>query len=290
MIKLLYFAVLTAMGMVLACSGESPAPSPAATLDRAPVSSPVPTSTSVPAPTSEPTLEPTAVPTVVPTPAVVPTATQAATPSALTPGLTGEESEGTDASGGIVPLSMGDPDALMSQVPAEELGCLMAGADLSRLVQLQQDPTLATPEETEKAIACLGDESALRAFLTELIGLTGPLSVETSDCLRTVFGTFDVRSVMLARQVAPGRQESRSGNASAFFLTISCLNEEEWLLYVPPMIMDVEDREKLQCVVASLGGSEELAAVLQSGDGGVPGELSSAAADCGLHVAFLSGG
>ena len=185
---------------------------------------------------------------------------------------------------------MGDPDALMSQVSAEELGCLMAGADLARLVELQEDPSLATPEEAEKAIGCLGDESALRAFLTELIGLTGPLGEDTSDCLRAVFGTFDIRSVMLARQVAAGRQESRAGSASAFMLTLSCLNEEEWGLYVSPMIMDPDDREKLQCVVAALGGPTELAAALQAGEGGVPETLRNAAAECGLHIAFLPSG
>ena len=208
----------------------------------------------------------------------------------MTPETSGENTEKAGASGGIVPLSLGDPDALMSQVTPEELGCLLEGADIARLVELQEDPSLATPEETEKAIACLGDESALRAFMTELIGLTGPLSEDTSDCLRAGFGTFDVRSVMLARQVAEGRQEYRVGSASAFMLTLSCLNEEEWGLYVSPAIMDQDDRGKLQCVVDSLGGPAELGAVLQSVEGGGSETLLKAAADCGLEIAFLPGG
>ena len=166
----------------------------------------------------------------------------------------------------------------MSQLMAEEVSCLLEGADLSRLVELQEDPSLATPEETEKAINCLGDESALRAFLTELIGLTGPLSEDTSDCLRAGFGTFDVRSVMLARQMAEDEGASLVGSASAFMLTLSCLNEEEWSIYVPPMIMNPDDREKLQCVVETLGGPEELAAALQPSEGEISEGLLNTAA------------
>ena len=56
------------------------------------------------------------------------------------------------------------------------------------------------------------------------------------------------------------------------------------------MIMDPDDREKLQCVVAALGGPTELAAMLQSGEGGVPETLRNAATECGLQIAFLPGG
>ena len=275
--NLLYLVAFAAVFAVSACSGAAPDPAPTATL----VPTPVPTATPAPTATLEPTttLEPTATP--------APTATLRPT---LTPELAGESPEETGSSRGIAPLSMGDPDALMSQLPPEELGCLMEGTDLARLVELQQDPRSATPEETEKAIDCLGDESALRAFLTELIGLTGPLSGDSSDCLRAAFGAFDVRSVMLARQVAPERHVSRMGTASAFMLTLSCLNEVEWGLYVPAMIMNPDDRGKLQCVVETLGGTKGLAASLQSGDGGVSEALLDAADGCELRMAFFPGG
>ena len=189
-----------------------------------------------------------------------------------------------------MPLSLGNPEELMTQLMTEELSCLMEGADIERLVELQADPSLATPEETEKAIGCLGNESALRAFLTELIGLTGPLSEGTSACLRTGFGTFDIRSVMLARQVAEDQEASLLGSASAFVLTLSCLNEEEWKSYVPPIIMNPDDRGKLQCVVVTLGGPEALATALQASGGGISEKFLSAATECGLRIAFLPGG
>lgn len=178
----------------------------------------------------------------------------------------------------------------MSQLLADELTCLMERVEFSRLIELQEDSSLATPEETEKIIDCLGDETVLRAFLTELIGLTGPLSGDTSACLRAGFGEFDVRSVMLARQVAAEQGAFLVGSASAFILTLSCLNEEEWGVYVPHMIMNPDDRGKLQCVVEALGGPEELAATLQSGEGGVSEGFLSAARGCELQIGFLPGG
>ena len=283
--NLLYFAAFAAVVAVLACSSATPTPVPTST----PAPTPVPMATPVPTATLEPTATPA--PTVTPQPTASPSPSPAAKPRpAATPEPSGEDTEKAGASGGIVPLSLGDPNQLMTQVSAEELGCLLEGADLARLVELQEDPSLATPEEAGKAIACLGDESALRAFLTELIGLTGPLSEDTSDCLRAGFGAFDVRSVMLARQVAAGRQEYRVGSASAFMLTLSCLNEEEWGLYVSPAIMDQDDWVRLQCVVETLGGPAELGAVLQSMEGGVPETLLNAAIECELQIAFLPGG
>ena len=283
MSNLLYFATFAAVLALLACSGATPTPAPANT----PVPTPVPTATPPPTATPRPTATP--LPTATPRPTATPVPKYTPGPAA-TPEPSGEGPEETDSSGGIVPLSLGNPEELMTQLMPEELSCLTEGVDFSRLIELQADPSLATPEETEKIIDCLGDETALRAFLTELIGLTGPLSEGTSACLRAGFGTFDVRSVMLARQVAEDQEASLLGGASAFMLTLSCLNEEEWKLYVPPMIMDPDDRGKLQCVVETLDGPEELAAALQAGEGEVSEEFLNAATECGLQIAFLSSG
>lgn len=276
MSKFFCFAILAALVAAMACSSPTPTPAPTAT----PIPTAVPTAT--PPPTSTP--QPTATPR--PTATPVPTLT----PQPATPVLSGKDPEKAGDSGGIAPLSMEDPDALMSQLLAGELTCLTERVEFSRLIELQQDSSSATPEETEKIIDCLGDETVLRAFLTELIGLTGPLSGDTSACLRAVFGEFDVRSVMLARQVDPEQGAFLVGSASAFILTLSCLNEEEWGLYIPHMIMNPDDRGKLQCVVETLGGPEELAATLQSGEGGVSEGFHRAATECELQIGFLPGG
>ena len=71
------------------------------------------------------------------------------------------------------------------------------------------DPTVP-PEETAALIQCLEDETLLRLFLT---GLIGPLSAETSTCVRSGFANFDLRSVMLATPA-----ESNEAAAMAGFL------------------------------------------------------------------------
>ena len=267
MAKLFYFAIFAAVVAVLACSGATPTPVPTAT----PFPTAVPTATPLPTATPQPTA----------TPMPQPTSTRE---------LPSEGPGKSDDSGGITPLSMGDPEQLMSQVLVEELTCLMEKVEFSRLIELQQDSSLATPEETEKIIGCLGDETVLRAFLTELIGLTGPLSGDTSNCLRAGFREFDVRAVMHARQVSEDQPAARSGSASAFILTLSCLNQEEWELYIPHMIMNPDDREKLQCVVETLGGPEELAAALQPNDGGVSERLLNTATECEMETRIFVGG
>ena len=56
------------------------------------------------------------------------------------------------------------------------------------------------------------------------------------------------------------------------------------------MIMSPDDRGKLECVVETLGGPEELAAALQSGDGSVSEGFLNAATECGLQITFFPGG
>ena len=58
--------------------------------------------------------------------------------------------------------------------------------------------TLSSAEEIAALSQCLEDETLLRLFLTGVIGQTGPLSAESSTCVRSGFANFDLRSVMFA--------------------------------------------------------------------------------------------
>ena len=84
------------------------------------------------------------------------------------------------------------------------------------------------PEETAALIQCLEDETLLRLFLTGLIGQTGPLSAETSTCVRSGFANFDLRSVMLATPAESNEAAAMAVSMAGFLLTLSCLSEEEW--------------------------------------------------------------
>ena len=196
-----------------------------------------------------------------------------------TPAPTEEAPKSASVSGTLAPLDMKDPDAFMSELSGAEQACVSDYSDPRRLMALMSAPELASSEETAKLIQCLGDETLLRLFLTGLIGQTGPLTEETSKCVRSGFADFDVRAVRPAGVVV----SAMLGDITAFLLTLSCLNEEEWQAVGPSLEMGPDDRESLQCLINELGGSEGIAAALQPDDGGPPTDYIRAKIACGLQ-------
>ena len=189
----------------------------------------------------------------------------------------------TGTSGGIALLRMDDPEAIASELSEEELACVAGVDDVDTLLQLLAAPEQASPEQQTQLVGCLEDETLLRLFLTGLLGETGPLSVETSDCLRGGMEGIDLRAVLTASD-AGDEQTAMIGGMSALFLTLGCLNEEEFTAAAPALDMSPEDRESLQCVLAQLGGAEGMAQTL--GSGGEAGfmALFGAAIGCGLQM------
>jgi len=184
---------------------------------------------------------------------------------------------------------MEDPVAIASELSESELACLAGSADTDRLLQLFVSPELASPEEQIQLIECLEDETLLRIFLTGIIGETGTLSEETSACIRAGTEGIDLRSVMLAG-IGGDEQTAMVGSMSAFFVSLACLNEEEWETAGPALDMDASDQESMQCVLEELGGPEGLAATLETeGEAGFLA-LLGAATKCGLDSDAGTGG
>ena len=202
-------------------------------------SNPTPTPTATPVPPA-----PTATPTPAPTPTAVPA------PTATRP---------ASGSGALAPIGTNDPQAFMSELSAAEQSCLAENVDPQQVMALLGGG-LVSPEETTALIQCLEDETLLRLFLTVLIGQTGPLSAESSVCVRSGFANFDLRSVMLATPVESDAAAAMAGSMAGFLLTLSCLNDEEWQAVGPSLGMGADDRDGLQCMVTELGGPEGLAA------------------------------
>ena len=75
-----------------------------------------------------------------------------------------------------------------------------------------------------------------------------------------------------------------AGGMAAFFLTFSCLDEDEWAAAAPALDMAPGDRETLQCVMKALGGPEGVAAALQPAGGGPPAAFFEAAMGCGMPM------
>ena len=73
------------------------------------------------------------------------------------------------------------------------------------------------------------------------------------------------------------------GGMSAFFIALSCLNEEEFAASASAWGMTPEDRDGLQCLFDLLGGPQEMAATLGSGDESGFKALFGAAMECGLN-------
>ena len=188
----------------------------------------------------------------------------------------------------LAPLMLDDPEAVASELSDQELACLAGTADTERLLQIFADPGLATPEEGTQLVTCLEDETLLRIFLTGFIGEAKPLTLETSDCVRTGFEGIDLRSVMLAGS-GGDEEAAMAGTMASFTVTLACLSEEEWLAIAPAMGMDPGERENLLCLMEELGGPEGFAQALSGEDESGMMAFFAASAECELQMDGGSG-
>ena len=169
------------------------------------------------------------------------------------------------------------------------MACVTGVADVDNLLQMLTSPEVVSPEEQAQVLDCLEDETILRIFLTGLISQTAPLSVETSACIGFGLEGIDLRSVMLGGEM--GNEEAAMiGGLSALFVTMSCLNDEEFEAAAGPLDINPEDRESFQCVVQQLGGPEVMAQTLSSsGEAGFMA-IFGAAIGCGLQLDQMAPG
>ena len=270
--KLIGFPALIALVILLACGGGEPTGAAAdATVSPA---TEAPTATAMPSPTPEPTATPK------PTATTAPTATAVPEPEVTPEPAAAAQAPGT---GAIAPLRLNDPLMVASELSESELACLAGVADIARLMEIFAAPELASPEERTMSIGCLEDETVLRIFLTGLIEGSGPLSLETSACIRTGIGGVDLRA-LLASGPEGGGEAAMVGSMSAFILTLMCLNEEEWVGAAARLGAAPEERENLQCLLEKMGGPEGFAETLGAGDESSFAALFGAIAECGVQM------
>ena len=197
----------------------------------------------------------------------------------------------TSGTGGLAPLAIDDPQAMMNELSAAEQSCLVEKIGPQRLMSFMSNPELATPEEAQDLVQCLGDEILLRLFVTGLIGQTGSLSEETAMCVRAGLADINLPAMMLGSMT--GTEDDAAAmiaGMAGMFLTLSCLNDEEWEAAAPALEMGPDDRESLQCLLEQLGGPEGLAALLGDLEAGPPMALFGAAISCGLEMDGGQGG
>ena len=183
---------------VLACGSEEPevsdAPDYEATVAAALTKVSASQQPNEPTATVEPTETPTAVP---PTP--TPTVAATATPEA--PVTTGAEP--------LAPLAMDDVDAFLSEVSEAEQSCLSGALPPERLAAVLQSPELADEEEPSALLGCLEHDTLLRLLLTPVLSATGPISSESSACLRSSYADKDMHTLLATLTPAAHRKALR---------------------------------------------------------------------------------
>ena len=236
--------ILVLLATLAACSGPTPAPE---TLT--PAATPAPTQTETPVPTEPPTERPTA----------APTATRKSPP---TPAPTTTPAPG----GRLAPLQPLDSGAMFSELSDAEKECIGDN-----------------PERQTRYIGCLEDETLARIFLAGFVPGPEPLSQESSDCVRAAFEVIDPRAVMTAGiEGDPGR--AMAGSMAALSVTVACLTDQEWEETAPMLGMSLDERVGMQCLLAELGGPEQMAEAMKAVQEGDFTNLAKAGTECGLDM------
>ena len=255
--------ILMLMAALAACSGPTPDPTAAPT----PTAAATPTET--PAPTQTPTANPTA----------APTATSASSP-------TPEPTTTPVPDGRLAPIQLQDSESLQSALSDAELACI--GDDPEELGRTLTGQRPTSLEEQAKFIGCLNDETLARLFLAGFVPGPGPLSTESSECVRAAFDVINPREVMTAGLEGNPRRAMASSMA-ALSVTMACLNDEEWDQAAPAVGISEEERAQAQCLMAGLGGPRQMAEAMQAAGEGDSTKLAEAGAVCGLNMASASG-
>ena len=180
----------------------------------------------------------------------------------------------------LSPLSLTDPSAFLSEVSSTEVACILENIDPDRLSLFLTAPDLATDEEAASLIGCMEDETLLRFFLTAILQATGPLSAESSGCVRDVFAGVDLAAPMIASVSDP---EAGAGLMAGFFSTLVCLNEAEFQAAGPALELGNIDQQGVQCLFDELGGAEGLVALMDPA-AGPPLALFGAVVTCNLEL------
>ena len=143
-----------------------------------------------------------------------------------------------------------------------------------------------SPEATVAIVDCLQDETVLRLFLTSLVGMTEPFSLETSMCIQEGLVPLNLRQILTGDSPA----QSLALSMAALNVSVVCMNDDEWDAYAPRLGMRPEDREVSACLLEELGRPAELAEALQASSAGeVPEELIRAMDVCGLATSPPAG-
>ncbi len=234
---------------------------------------------------SAPTLEPTA--TAAPTPAPTPTEIPPSPTPTDTPTSTPVAPANTDIEP-LAALAINDVEEFLTDVAEAERDCLSAALPTDRLAALLVAPELANEAERTAVLGCLGHDTSLRLFMTPVLSATGPISAESSTCLRRSYANHDLTALMTRMLAAndPGSEgeAAQVEGMVTFVVSLSCLSEQEFQMAAPAMGIEPGEYENFQCVLERVGGPDALA-VLLTPAAEFPAALFEAALECQVQMA-----
>lgn len=272
--------------LAAACGGEEPAttetPDYQATVSAAIAKISADQQPAAPTATAEPAPTPTGVPAS-PTPAQVSASPTPDTPPTAAPA----DPAATDAAP-LAPLPIADPDAFLAEISESERNCLSNSPGHDKLAAVLQAPDMAEEADRSALLGCLEHETSLRLLLTPVLSSTGPLSPETSACLRDSYADTDLNTLMsdqfAASDPGPGSEASGVAGMVTFMVSLSCLSEEEFQVAAPAMGIVPGEYENFQCVLERVGGQDAMV-VLLTPAAEFPAALFEAAIACQLQMA-----
>lgn len=271
------FALVCLCWFALACGGDEPEASDApnyeatvaAALEKAGASAP--------------TIEPTATtePTPAPTPPEVP---PSPTVSSAVPPPPAVDSDREP----LAPLAMGDANAFIAGISETERSCLAGAIAPEILRALLQSPEIADEADRSAVLGCLEHDTHLRLMLTPVLSATGPLSPQSSECLRSSYAETDLQA-LLSTVALPSDPGSAGESAEVavmvgFVVSLSCLSEEEFQMAAPAMGIAPGEYEGFKCVLEKVGGQDAMTALLTPA-GELPVALFEAAGEFQLQMA-----
>lgn len=257
--------------------------------------SPAPTPTRVPSPTQEPTAAAASTATPARPPATKPTSMPVATTTpepTVTSTPTPARKDDTPTSV-LSPLVLDDP---MYDDP-EDVNALLSEAELACIKEVGPAmdrrwnwilPGSGDRKDRAKIIRCLDDEILARIFLADIAEGVGPLSIETSTCVRAAFNEIDPRSMMLAK-VEGFPEDTLNSATTVHFVTMACLNDEEWETADRSLQEDARMREWMRCMMQKLGGPGEIATAMTRGEIDDQKVLADASEGCGEETGPIPG-
>ncbi len=170
---------------------------------------------------------------------------------------------------------------MLSALSETELTCI--DDDPEQLTRALTGAGPSSRDEQATLLGCLEDETLARIFLAGFVPGPEPLSEKTSDCVRSAFDVIDPKAVMSAGMEGdPAR--AMAGSMTGLYVTMACLNDEEWKTAGPQVGMGPDEREGMVCLMEALGGPGNMAAAMTAAQEGDITGLAQAGMECGLEM------